>query len=347
MTADGILSVSRYQAEWAMLGLALLILGTLTGFSLYTEHTDIDGQERDRLQTQAQVIEENLGHQLKGMSNALAGVLTEFPQPVIETMRPEASRHLKALTDAMPGVHAMFILDAKGTVLAANRANTMAGLNFSHREYFEIPRERPNATTLYVSSPFETVSGVFSLNVSRVMTNSNGAFAGIVTATLDPDYFNVVLRSVLYAPDMVTSLVHADGKVFVVMPRSEQRLGKDLSMPGSNFSRFKESGQTAAVMTGIVYATGEERMRALRTVKRAELHMDKPLVIIIDRSVSAIFASWRSKAFTSGTVYALFAAAAGFGLYLSQRRRKRYPSGQVVTPEVPHEGAEKVRHASK
>ena len=54
----------------------------------------------------------------------------------------------------------------------------------------------------------------------RAIVAPNGAFAGAAVAALEPEYFEVLMRSVLYAPDMWVSLGHSDGKVFVTMPRN-------------------------------------------------------------------------------------------------------------------------------
>ncbi len=337
------LSARRYKIEWALLGFVVLILGVLIGYGFYREHADIAARERDRLQAQAQVIDENLGHQLKGMNDALANVLNEFPPGAAGSKHPETSRYLKTLTGAMPGVRTMSILDAQGTVLAASRER-LAGQNFAYREYFTTPRARPEPGMLYVSTPFRTVeTAVFSLNVGRVAIGSKGEFAGIVIATLDPDYFKVVLRSVLYAPDMTAYLVHADGKVFAAMPANESPLGKDLSMPGSNFSQFQEGGQAAAPMMGIDYTTGEQRMRALRAIRPAELKMDKPLVISVGRNVSAVFAPWRGEVIANGGFYGLFAALAGAGLYFSQRRRKSFHSAKLQSEQALRESEARLR----
>jgi Cache domain len=329
MTTESFLSPRRYKIEWALLGIALLILGTSISYWLLKEHAEIDARERDRLQSQAQVIDENLGHQLKGMNDALMGVVSEFSISSIKKSSQEATRHLRALSGAMPGVRSMFVLDAEGKLLAATWENFVPGQDFSHREYYKTPHEQPDPAALYISTPFTTNEGIFSLNVSRVAVGPNGEFSGLVTATLEPDYFNVVLRSVLYAPDMATFIAHADGRVFVVTPENAEMLGKDLSMPGSNFSQYQERGQTAAVMTGIVYATGEQRLRALRTVQLAELKIDKPLVIAVGRNIAAVFASWRSEAFANGGFFGLFAMTVCIGLYLSQKRRDSNYSAMI------------------
>ena len=63
--------------------------------------------------------------------------------------------------------------------------------------------------------------------LTRIWTaihSSKGEFAGTISAALDPEYFNVLLRSVLDAPDRWASLAHGDGKVFLFMPPNEQAL---------------------------------------------------------------------------------------------------------------------------
>ena len=64
----------------------------------------------------------------------------------------------------------------------------------------------------------------------RVIPGPDREFAGIVGAGLDPDHFKVLLRSVLYAPDMWTSLAHEDGKIFLFMPPNERMLGAELTI---------------------------------------------------------------------------------------------------------------------
>ena len=305
-----------------LLGTALLALGALTGYWLYAERNRVESRERNRLQTQARVIDENLGRQLEGANNALVGVRNDFPVSDRKNMGQAVSRRLKALSDAIPGVRTMLVFDAEGTVLAANR-DELLGMNFSQREYFTVPRERPDPATLYISPPFTTALGVYSINVVRMVTGSRGEFAGIVSATLDPEYFNVLLRSVLYAPDMRVAIAHGDGVVFLYVPPGNRTAGIDPAKPGSFFTRHRESGQTATIMTGTVYATEEERMVAMRTIRPANVPTDKPLVVAVGRELSAIYAPWRNDALRHGGLYAVIALTTSLGLTFTQRRRRK------------------------
>ncbi len=311
----------RYPLEWLLLGMALLVLGALIGEWLIAEHDHLESLERDRLQVQARVIDENLGRQLEGVNNALVGVRDDLTQWNGKAMVVTSSRRLNVLSNVMPGVRTLLIANAEGTVLDSNR-DRLIGRNFSEREYFKVPRDRPDANMLYVSPPFETALGVVAINVVRAVVGPKGEFAGIVAATLDPEYFNVLLRSVLYAPDMRAVLVHWDGKAFVFMPPNARMVGMDLAKPGSFFSRHRDSGQGATLLTSVSIISGEERMMASRTVGRAGAPMDKPLVIHVSRELWEMYLPWRKQLLAYGVFYGLIAVTAVLGLFFLQRRRR-------------------------
>ncbi|MEI6152992.1 MAG: PAS domain S-box protein, partial [Deltaproteobacteria bacterium] len=156
-----------------------------------------------------------------------------------------------------------------------------------------------------------------------------GEFAGIVAATLDPEYFTILLGSILYAPDMRASVNHSDGKVFLMVPDRKDVEGMDLAKPGSFYARHIENKQTASLFKGYVYATGDERMIAIRTVKSDKFIEDKPLMVAVSRDISAIFATWRREALVQGVLFGVLALAAVLGLYIYQRREKKFSHAET------------------
>ncbi len=310
----------RFRVEWLAAGGLLLLLGVALAAALYRERMLVEARESDRLQVQARVIDENLIRQLEGVSYALTGIRDELEHSERVGGEAATSGRLKLLSDAMPGVRTMAILDAHGVIVASSRAELL-GTNSSQRDFFTTPRQRPDRTVLYVSAPFKSPLGPLVIVLSGVLTSAQGEFAGVVLATLDPEYFQVVLQSVLYAPDMRTSVAHSDGQVFVNTPMNDQALGMNLAKPGSLFIRHQQSGQTASLITGRVLATGDDCMMALRTLVRTDLHMDKPLVVAVSRELSAIYLPWRNQALRFGLFYAVVVFGSGLGLHFSQRRR--------------------------
>jgi diguanylate cyclase (GGDEF)-like protein len=315
----------QFPIYWLILGLALLALGGAIGYSITHEYNRIDVLERERLATQTKTVDANLEHQLVALNSALMSIRDDLPYfKAQKDSKALINRLLQAMSDAIPGIRTIAITDAKGTISTSNQKQ-LIGLNFHEREYFRVPRQGLNQAMLYISPPFKSVLGVYIMNVTMVVLDTRGAFAGIVTASLDPDFFSFLLNSVLYAPGMRASLIHGDGKIFVEVPDRKDLSGMDLAKPGSRYTLHVKSGRAANLFaTGRAYSTGDERMSAWRTIRPASLLMDKPLMITVNRDMRGIFAPWRRGAFIQGGLFGVLSLAAVFGLYFYQRRQQKY-----------------------
>ena len=179
--------LSRYAIEWLFLGGALLLVALIVGHFLNAMHEEIGTRERGRLATQASVVDKSLGRTLHVIDRTLTGIRADLPgwQQEKDGMA-HASHRLRAFSDAMLSVRTLLVLDAKGDVIAASRSELL-GKNFAQRNYFQTAQTQANPDVLYVSLPFETSLGVWAMNVVRVIATPDGGFAGIVSATLDPD----------------------------------------------------------------------------------------------------------------------------------------------------------------
>ena len=313
-----------FLVQWLLLGSLLLIL---TGFviqDLYFEHQRIEAVEREQLLAQAKVVDQNMVLQMGSINRALNGIRKDMVGwAKLKDGKERAVRHLQTLTDAMPGVRTILIADARGTITASNREQ-LIGQNFQTRDYFKAPLANPSADTLYISPPFTTSLGVYSMSVTRAILDQEGRFAGIVSATLSPEQFEVLMNSVLHAPDMWAALVHGSGSVFMMVPQRQGIAGKNLAQPGTFFTRHAGSRQVSSVFSGKVYATGENRMIALRTVRPENLNMDKPLVIAVTRDLPTVFAAWHSDVLIQGGLLGTVMLIPLLGLAFYQRRHRIY-----------------------
>ena len=310
-----------FRLEWLLLIGALLALGTGLFYALMHEYRSIDRHERERLGLQAEVINDILGRQLVAIAQVLDGVRREVVENHGHDGLSHVDYHLNAFVTAMPGVRTMLVLDASGRVVAASQPDWI-GRDFSARDYVRVPREHPDAATLYVSPPFRTEPGLWSLSLARLIPGHSGEFDGVVVAVLDPDAFATLLDSVRYAADMWSALAHGDGLQFLMIPKRPDQAGQDLNQPGSFFTRHRDSGLQSNVLTGRVYATGEQRLMALHTLQPAGLSLDKPLVVALGRDLQAMYAAWWNQAWLFGAVFLLIAAITLPGLHLTQHRRR-------------------------
>jgi PAS domain S-box-containing protein len=308
--------------EWLFLLSALLTLGGFIGWSLFDEYTSIETREREHLAAQAKVVHDMMGRQLGAVRLALKSNRNELERwNGLPDGMERASHRLRAFTDAMPGVRTMTILNADGIVIAASRPE-LIGNDFSSRDYFQNPLRQPDPELFYISSPFKTSLGVWAINVVMMVPGAQGDFRGIVSATLDPEEFKILLESVRYAEDMRIGLNHGNGLIFMTAPPRDDIYGKNLATPGSFYSQHVASGRSENLFVGTMSSTGERRMAALRTIQPAALHMDKALMVAVSRDLDAVFTQWRREARFRGGLIALLVAITMPALYWLQRRRR-------------------------
>jgi PAS domain S-box-containing protein len=270
----------------------LLTLGGAVGWNLYAEYHAIDVQERRRLAAQTKVVDENLEHQLTATHHALNSIRSDLPK--LKEQKDglaQLNHRLQFMRDAMPTTRAITVFDAEGT-LVARSPDKFVGQNFSQRDYFQIARQGGNTGTLYVAPPFMAATGEHVLNISKVLLDERGTFAGIILVSLGPEYFNTLLKSLLYAPDMRVTLLHGDGKTIFSAPDPQ----------------------------GIVATTGGARLTVSHTIRPPAVPMDKTLVVVISREELALFAPWREDAFILGGLFILLTLVSLAGLNYYQAR---------------------------
>nr|WP_145546608.1 diguanylate cyclase [Variovorax boronicumulans] len=309
----------RNLREWALWALVWLLVLALAWHASWRARERLIAQDMLRLQGQAQAVEMHLTRHLQAIHAALAGARHLLPQDLAEL--PSVPAPLKLLVDAMPGVRGLQIADRDGRVLAASQAE-LADRDVSARPYFKAVRDGADADTLYVSQPFRSVLGNFTTALSRAVHGADGRFAGVVSASFDVDYFEIVLRALLYAADARATIAHGDGPIIVSSPLEGAQIGLDLNQPDSLFRQHMQSGRMHNLLQGRLLDQDELRMVALRAVEPAALMLDRPLVVQMSRRTDAVLAPWRAELRTEALLLALTMAVSAVWLRWHQGRRQ-------------------------
>ena len=308
----------RHEA-WAWL-LSMVVLAALLLWWALASRANTESRERDRLAVQVRAVEQNLARNIQGAQAALQFLRDETARESAAHPVASFTAHMQALRSAMPGVRSLQWLDASGNVLASSRAEEV-GQDQSARAYFRALRGSTETSMLAVSEPHMGSPGVYSLQLSMVVPAPMGGWGGLVTATLDPDFFGAVLSSVRYADDMWAVVAHGRGGVLVSSPAGAAAQGLNVAQPGTPFTRHIDSGLAESVMVGMTLERGEERLFAQRSLQPPELHMDTPLVLAVSRNLDAVFEAWRRQFGVLAAAYLVLLFSSWRILRLLQGRR--------------------------
>ena len=316
----------RQLTPWLILLLALAVLAAGLGYDRYDAYRKLDAQERQRLVDEANVTKKNLSARLQTTSNALAALRSDLPWLLAH---PEGLTHLNSrlstVVASTEGLRSLLVVDGNGTATASNRQE-LVGMNFRDQERYRTMSRDANPDILYVSAPFKTPLGIWTISLGRVILDDQGRFNGYVLAILDPDYFRLLLHSTLYTQDVRITLVHGDGKVIYRAPDPEGLTGVDLlERPQTLYRRYRDSGADGLVLEGPSAASANEpRLAAFEAIRPTQTPADKPLVVAYLRETGAIFAPWRQETLVRLALFGLVALVAVVGLGAYQRRQRAY-----------------------
>ncbi|WP_426074422.1 response regulator [Janthinobacterium sp. DSP2-3-3] len=316
-------AVRRQWIEWLFLLLGLLLVATALAYAHMAEASRHDAAERERLSVLTALLAKNIEVDLAATNLVLDGVIRDYLDAGAAADAGQAlPRRLAALVDAMPGVRTMLVIDAKGKPIATNIPE-LAKQDFSRRGYFQTARDAPDARMLYISAPFLSFKRDLVITASRMVQDRQGRFAGVVVATLDPEYFTAKFRTAMYAPDVWAVVLHGDGRQFLNYPARAAN-GGNVDTPGSFLRRFRDSGYQAGVLSGVEIAGGAApRIMAMATIAPPALHMDRAIIVGLSREETAIAAPLRRQALAYVLCFAMLALAGASLLFWSQRRRRQ------------------------
>lgn len=311
-----------FLAEWLLCVGLLLSLGAYIGYAKYLDHELIAASEQERLANQARVIEKNLASQLVSTNRALEGLLNDLASDTAHQLQGRAlNERLKLMADTLTGMSPLLITDANGRVTHAS-IDRLVGFDATRRVYFQTALRQRSKTTLHVSPPFVSSLGSPAMALVRDISDVHGEFAGVLLAALDPSFFAVLLDSVRFTPDTHIALVHGDGQLFMRAPDKLGKVDTNLGLPDSHFSQYKSNAWVARTFVDVAESTGEVRLVALRTVQPPQLTMDKALVVLVSRDMSAIYANWRRESTLLGGAFGGVTLAVFLALYIHQRRQR-------------------------
>jgi PAS domain S-box-containing protein len=314
-----------YRLQWISLSIGLLLLGAQIAFDQIQAYGRIEAEARERLENHSLVVAEELERRLKSMSTVIDKLRDTLPvQLTHQDGLAIVSHELGMLTQALGGMRTLAYFDASGTLQASNRSQ-LVGQNFAQRDYFQTVLKNPDPDKLYLSEPFVTTLGAYTMMLARMVKGPSGEFAGIVTATIDNENIGSLLHSIHAGRETTLFVVHGGGKMLALVPeQAKTTTGVSLNVPGSFFQRHMASGQTASLMTGVSYALGRERLVSMRTLQPEGLRMTSSLVIGAARDLEEIFAPWKTQASTRALLFLLVAAGSTLLLFQYQRRQKTF-----------------------
>ncbi|MGS0896147.1 sensor domain-containing diguanylate cyclase [Burkholderia stagnalis] len=297
--------------------IALLLL-LLCAIVLYEGRIDARDRARAMQQNLALMASWDIERNIEIYSLSLQAVVEGENDPQVVGLPMPLRRQVlfdRATTARYLG--GIYVLDAHGNIAIDGKTDVPRKANFGNTPYFSVHRDRPDVG-LYVSDPYRSRlrGGSPSIALSRRITRPDGMFGGVAVMSIRLEYFENLFSRLALGERGSIALLNTHGLMLARQPYDPSIVGRNISR-ASTFRQFMTAGEGSFVDTASI--DGVRRLYVFR-------HLDHlPLIVMVARSESDIYAAWYDRAIPIGSAMAVLALGfVGLSLLLDVQLRRRH-----------------------
>ena len=146
-------------------------------------------------------------------------IIRGIPDADIKSREQALHSRLKRLADSLPQMKSMWIFDAQGRALVNSLVLPAPDIDFSDRNYFKAHVERDIGIFIGEAlKPRPPYQGAAFFGVSRRRQTDDGSFAGVIQASVLPEYFENFYARIGHDAGCFFALGLTDGTVLARFP---------------------------------------------------------------------------------------------------------------------------------
>jgi len=223
---------------------------------------------------------ETIDRSLSEINEMIRGI----PDAGIRSREETLHLRLKQLADSLPQMKSAWIFDADGRALVNSLVSPPPAIDFSDRDYFKA--HIAGDTGIYIGNaltPRAPYQGAAFFGVSRRRQSENGGFAGVIQASVLPEYFENFYARIGHDPGSFFALGLADGTVLARFPASDRDIHIDRR---GTVGRKIAANPTAGLVTVTSPVDGIERRLGYQRLAQYPIYVSAGL------ETSAIRSRW-------------------------------------------------------
>ena len=268
---------------------------------------------RQSLDNLASGIEADISRNIELYDLSLREVASSMVLPEIKEVSKQI-RQLILFDHAATAKHfgAIQVFDPQGQLAIDAATLDPKPEDRADEEYFSVHRDQAD-TGLFISRPM-LHRGAYAIVLSRRITGADGSFLGVVAGSIRFSYFH----------DLFGGLSLGDGDTITVLRRDRtiiMRTPFDLDVIGKNLAERRDWNPANLRDGGAYSGVGPVDQTPRLYVRRGG---DKPLVVVVGKTLDSIFSLWRMQANRIGAIMmALIAFVLAATLMLAREIRRR------------------------
>jgi hypothetical protein len=306
---------------WILWLLCALLSAFMIGLYQYAAYKSIRSNAVAHLQDLSKSKQTALQAQLGSAIGSLKEAVT-YTNSTNNTLwnAETTNQFFDSITKKNPAIITLLMINANGMSVASNRP-TLIGGNFKNTPRYKAISEHPDLNRIYISEPFSTPLGNYTIALGAMLPNKEGGFGGYILAIAAPAFFSEILSSDTAEYNVASALIHENGFVIFRVPDSDDREASDLrAYPDSAFWKFLKTGANDALVTALVPSTGLNNIVSYRRISFDGLETDRQLFLGLSIETDFLYEEWQKLGLELFAVWVLIVGLGGlFVAWKTQR----------------------------
>ncbi|MCR6629224.1 MAG: ATP-binding protein [Magnetospirillum sp.] len=230
---------------------------------------------------------------------------------------------IAGMIEAVPYISNLYLVGVDGRILLDAKGFHPVGTAFAEREWVRTALADAQAGTVIGRVAFDDASRAFTFPLVRRVSDSSGAFQGLVAAQVDVDYFKRFYQRLTLGPAQAMGIYGLDGTVLVRQPLKRDDVGRNFG--GTGLYLALEKSPEGSIR-------GNSPYDMLERVLSYRLLPTRKLVVWVAVADDAVVEAWRLRALrTFGLALAGLVVMAGLAaLLVRELSRERQASSALV-----------------
>ena len=287
-------------------------------------------QNRNQYHKQAAIVAQNISQVLE---HNISGIIGSIDQTLLATgyeaqrqlatggiVSGEINDYIARQYSLLPGLEALRIADARGTVRYGMGIALQTPISIADRQYFQQLRDQPHAGLVISKPMIGRISGKWVVSVGRRVEDRDGRFCGAVYAVLALDEFRRMFATLNLGPHGVVSMRALDQSMVAHYPDpASSAAGVGNKIVSGELLAAIRSRPEAGSYRSTTSVDGVYRTSAYRRITRY------PAYIIVGLATDDYLADWHKEAVRIAGLVAFFflmtLLASGQALVVWKRQR--------------------------
>jgi two-component system, NtrC family, sensor kinase len=207
-----------------------------------------------------------------------------LPDDGIKAREPTLHLRLKQLVASLPQMKSIWVFDASGRALVNNLVSPPPEIDFSDRDYFKA--HTAGDIGIFIGNaliPRQPYQGAAFFSVSRRRETESGSFAGVIQASVLPEYFEKFYARIGREAGSFFAIGLADGGVLARFPS----VGRDIQLDrGGSVGQQIAASPNGGLITVTSPVDGIERRLGYQRLS------EYPVYVSAGLEISAIRSRW-------------------------------------------------------